>query len=183
MLLHYLGNLVHLWCRCARQWNEYLLVKFFRNIVASLKGDNYMILTTVIQFNSLQQIWCGRTTVNYILLFVENALHPVLTIYFQCKTLFIDNYIVSQKTSHLWLAITLTHMNGFWYFFGRNVTDKVGNLKTFYYATSSNLCFCTTWQNAETRKSHISLNWIVLRTQCTCAQSSWKKKCHLRCVW
>jgi len=72
-----------------------------------------MILTTVIQFNSLQQIWCGRTTVNYILLFVENALHPVLTIYFQCKTLFIDNYIVSQKTSHLWLAITLTHMNGF----------------------------------------------------------------------
>ena len=31
-----------------------------------------------------------------------------------------------------------------------------------YYATSSNLCFCTTWQNAETQKSHISLNWIVL---------------------
>jgi len=74
--------------------------------------------------------------------------------------------------AHEWILI----------FFGRNVTDKVGNLKTFYYATSSNLCFCTTWQNAETRKSHISLNWIVLRTQCTCAQSSWKKKCHLRCV-
>ena len=85
-------------------------------------------------------------------------------------------YTVSQKTSHLWLAITLTHMNGFWYFFGRNVTDKIGNQKTLYYATSSNLCFCTTWQNAETRKSHISLNWIVLDTQCTCARSSWKKK-------
>jgi len=48
--------------------------------------------------------------------------------------------------------------------FGRNVTDKVGNQKMLYYATSSNLCFCTTWHNAETRKSHISLNWIVLLT-------------------
>ena len=65
-------------------------------------------------------------------------------------------------------------------FFGRNVTDKVGNQKTLYHATSNNLCFCTTWQNAETRKSHISLNWIVLHTQCTCVLSSWKKKnCHL----
>jgi len=60
-------------------------------------------------------------------------------------------------------------------FFDRNVTDKVGNQKTLYYATSSNLCFCTTWQNVETRKPHISLNWIVLHTQCTCALSSWKK--------
>jgi len=40
-----------------------------------------------------------------------------------------------------------------------NVTDKVGNQKTLYYATSNNLCFCTTWQNGETRKSHFSLNW------------------------
>jgi len=48
-------------------------------------------------------------------------------------------------------------------FFGRNVTDKVGNQKALYYATSDNfLCFCTTWQNEETRKSHISLNWIGL---------------------
>ena len=43
-----------------------------------------------------------------------------------------NNYTVSQKTSHLWLAITLTHTNGFLYFFGRNVTDKVGNEKTLY---------------------------------------------------
>ena len=77
--------------------------------------------------------------------------------------------------AHLWLATTMTHMNGFWYFFGRNVTDKVGNQKTLYYATSNNLCICTTWQNAETRTSHISLNWTVLHTQCTCALSSWKK--------
>ena len=83
---------------------------------------------------------------------------------------------VSQKTSHIWLAITLMHGNGFWYFFGRNVTDKVGNQTTLYNATSSNLCFCTTCQNGETWKSHFSLNWIVLHTQCTCALSSWKKK-------
>jgi len=43
-------------------------------------------------------------------------------------------------------------------FFGRNVTDKVGNQKALYYATSNNLYFCTTWQNGETRKSHFSLS-------------------------
>jgi len=54
--------------------------------------------------------------------------------------------------AHEWILI----------FFGRNVTDQVCNQKVLYYATSSNLCFCNTWQNAETRKSHISLSWIVL---------------------
>jgi len=73
-----------------------------------------------------------------------------------------------KKTSHLWLAITLTHMNGFLIFFGVNVTDKVSNQKTLYYATWNNLCFCTTCQNGETRKSHFSLSWIALHTQCTC---------------
>jgi len=68
--------------------------------------------------------------------------------------------------AHEWILI----------FFGRNVADRAGNRKTLYYATSRNLCFCTTWQNVETRKSHISLNWIVLHIQCTCALSSWKKK-------
>jgi len=42
--------------------------------------------------------------------------------------------------------------------FGRNVTDKVSNQNTLYYATSNNLCFCTTCQNRETRKSHFSLS-------------------------
>jgi len=32
-------------------------------------------------------------------------------------------------------------------FFGRNVTVKVINRKTLYYATLNNVCFCTTWQN------------------------------------
>jgi len=83
---------------------------------------------------------------------------------------------VSKKTSHLWLANNFGSHEWILIFFGRNVTDKVGNQKTLYYATRNNFCFCTTWQNAETRKSHISLNWIVLHTQCTCALSSWNKK-------
>jgi len=90
-------------------------------------------------------------------------------------------YTVSQKKSHLWPAIILTHMNGFWFFFWQKCYDKVGNQKTLYYATSNNLCFGTTWQNAETRTSHISLNWIVLHTQCTCALSSCKKKITVIC--
>jgi len=29
-----------------------------------------------------------------------------------------------KKTSHLWLAITLTHMNGFWYFLAEMLLMK-----------------------------------------------------------
>jgi len=63
---------------------------------------------------------------------------------------FLSYYTVSQKNvpplacynfdAHEWILV----------FFGRNVTDKVGNQKTLYHATSNNLCFCNTWQNAET---------------------------------
>jgi len=69
---------------------------------------------------------------------------------------FISKYSVHRisKTSNLWLAVTWTHVNGFWYFFGRNVTDKVSNHKTLYYATSNDLCFCTSWQNGETHIFH-----------------------------
>jgi len=45
--------------------------------------------------------------------------------------------------------------------FGRNVTDKVSNQETLYYANSSNLCFCTTWQNGETRKSHFHSDCVT----------------------
>ena len=46
--------------------------------------------------------------------------------------------------AHEWILI----------FFGRNVTDKVGNQKMLYHATSNNLCFCTTWQ-MQKHESHI----------------------------
>jgi len=39
-------------------------------------------------------------------------------------------------------------------FFGRNVTDKVSNQIMLYYDTSSNVCYCTVWQNGETQKLH-----------------------------
>jgi len=67
--------------------------------------------------------------------------------------------------------------------FGRNVTDKVGNQKTLYYATLSNLYFCTTWQNGETRKSHFHSVGLCY-TQCTrafCLPE--RKSCHMWRVW
>ena len=72
------------------------------------------------------------------------------------KVYLLDYLLIHRvsKTFHLLLAITLTYLNGF---FGRNVTDKVSNQKMLYCATSSNLCFYTTWQNGKTRKSHFSL--------------------------
>jgi len=33
--------------------------------------------------------------------------------------------------------------------------------KTLYYATSSNVCFCTAWQNGETCKLHVSLKCCI----------------------
>jgi len=69
-----------------------------------------------------------------------------------------------SKKSHLRLAITLTHMNGFWYFLAE--CHKVGNQKTLYYAALDNLC-----KNEETRKSHFD-SVGLLHTQYTCALSS-----------
>jgi len=40
-------------------------------------------------------------------------------------------------------------VNGFSDIFGINSTNEVRNLKTLYYASSNNLCFCTTWQNGK----------------------------------
>jgi len=87
---------------------------------------------------------------------------------------FVHVHCVSKKNVPPLACYNFDAHEWIWYF-GRNVTNKVGNQKTLYYATSNNLCFCTTWQNVETWKSHISLNWIVLHAQCTCELSSWKK--------
>jgi len=62
--------------------------------------------------------------------------------------------------SHVWLAIDTRE----WIltFFGTNITDKVSNQKTLYYATSNNLCFCIIWQNGKTQKLHFfHLNAII----------------------
>ena len=67
----------------------------------------------------------------------------------------IFTYAMSQKTSRLWLAITLTHVNSerILMFLGRNATSRVSNQKTLYYATSNNSCFCITGQNGKHENS------------------------------
>jgi len=67
----------------------------------------------------------------------------------------IQFYTVSQKNVPPFVCYNFDTHEWILIFFATNVINKVGNQKTLYYATSSNLCFCTTWQNVETRKSHI----------------------------
>ena len=69
--------------------------------------------------------------------------------------------MMSQKTSHLWLAITLT-CERILTLFGRNVTDKVSSQKTLYYATLNNLCSCTTWQNGERKNCIFHSNAVLV---------------------
>jgi len=66
-----------------------------------------------------------------------------------------------------------------WIFFVRNVTDKVGNQKTLYYATSNNLCFCTTWQNGETLKSHTYSVGLCYTHNAPVCYLLERKSCHL----
>jgi len=64
-------------------------------------------------------------------------------------------------------------------FFVRNVTDKVGNQKSFYYATLITLCFHTTWQNEETRKSHFhAVGLCYTHTMHLCTVFLKEKSCH-----
>jgi len=86
-----------------------------------------------------------------------------------------------SKMSHIWLAITLTHVNGI-DIFGRNVTYTVGNQKTLYYVTWNNLCFCTTWRNGETRKSHFH-SIELCYTYNAPVRCLPETNCHLWCVW
>ena len=68
--------------------------------------------------------------------------------------------------AHEWILI----------FFGRNVTDKVGNQKTLYMPPQIT-CASALPVKTGKRENHIfSLSWVVLHTQCTCALSSGKNK-------
>jgi len=71
--------------------------------------------------------------------------------------------------AHEWILI----------FFGRNVTDKVCNQKTLYCATSNNLCFCTTWQNGEIRKSHFHSIGLCYTHNAAMRCLPERKNCHL----
>jgi len=96
----------------------------------------------------------------------------------------ICNYTVSQKTSHLWLAITLMHMNGFWYFLAEMLLLEYAIKRRFTMPPQVTCASALPGKNAERRKSHVSLNWIVLHTHnapvCYLPE---RKNCHLWCVW
>jgi len=76
-------------------------------------------------------------------------------------TCLIWNYTVSQKRS----TYNFNKRERILIFFGKNVTYKVTNRQRLYYATSNNLCFCTTRQNGETRKSHFNSNAVLVHCQ------------------
>jgi len=73
----------------------------------------------------------------------SKSLHLISLVFIGVDSVTIIIIIIIHRVSkkrptfdaHEWILI----------FFGRNVTDKVGNQKTLYYAASNNLCFCTTW--------------------------------------
>ena len=46
-------------------------------------------------------------------------------------------------------------------FFGRSVTDKVSNQKTFYCTTSNNMWFCTIWQMRKHKNCIFSLECCI----------------------
>jgi len=61
-----------------------------------------------------------------------------------------------------------THERILIFFLAEMLLDKVSNQKTLYCATTNNVCFCTTWQNVETQKSHFftqMLYWCTGRIQ------------------
>jgi len=88
-----------------------------RRVVTILRSTDY---TRSSQFSSL----CNRPR---FILYLSTTLHRVSK---NVPPLACYNF-----DTHEWILI----------FLGRNVTDKVGNQKTFYYAISNNLRFCTTW--------------------------------------
>jgi len=76
----------------------------------------------------------SSTQKNYFCIFANYSTYNLVTALL---------YTVSQKRPTK-LPKTLT-CERILIFFGRNITDKVSNQKTLYYATSNNLWFCTTW--------------------------------------
>jgi len=132
------------------------------NVACSMNGEYYSTFASAskagIHLLSFRNNWyalakskkmpllCLAITLTHVNRCCEKSNQNVLYFPTSC------NYTMSQQSvsplasynfdAHEWILI----------FSGRNVTDKVGNQKTLFYTTSNNLCFCTIWQNRETRK-------------------------------
>jgi len=93
-------------------------------------------------------------------------------------------YTVSQKNVPPLACYNFDTCERILIFFGRNVTDKVSNQTTLYYATSNNLCFCTTWQNGKHKNcifdSHAVLVHCLNSTSCCLIYSIILLKTHIQ---
>ena len=89
---------------------------------------------------------------------------------FCCLTSFFSDcrYVLHLRRYSLTNLWDGAQMATFWRFFACCIFSEQRATR-FRPATSNNLCFCTTCQNEETRKSHFSLSWIVLYTMHLCA--------------
>jgi len=103
----------------------------------------YLISRTVRSRNSLGN-WLTQ-------LHVENC--PSISVNLTALLLLLPLHCVSKNVPPL-VCCNFDIHECIWIFFDRYFTDKVSNQKALYYATSNNVCFCTTWQNGETQKSH-----------------------------
>ena len=96
---------------------------------------------------------------------------PILYTVFQKNAPPLACYIFD---AHEWILI----------FFGRNVTDKVGNQNTLYCTTPNNLCFCTIPVKTGKHENHIFHSIGLCYTHnvfVRCLPE--RKKCNLWCVW
>ena len=80
-------------------------------------------------------------------------------------------YTVSQKTSHLWLAITLTHVNGFWYFFAQMLPIKYA-IKRHFTMPHQITCASAIPGKTEKRKNCISPQMLYYWNLVHCLNST-----------
>jgi len=87
-----------------------------------------------------------------------------------------------KKTSHLWLAITLTHMNGFWYFLAEMLPIKQA-IKRRFTMPPQVTCASALPGKIWKRKNHIftQLDCVSHNALARCLPE--RKSCHLWCVW
>ena len=70
-------------------------------------------------------------------------------------------YIIHvSKTFHFWFAITLTHVNAFWYFCSK-VINKVSNQNCFIEPPQITCASALPDKIGKTQKSHFSLKWCI----------------------
>jgi len=92
-------------------------------------------------------------------------------------------YTVSQKTSHLWLAITFTHIYGFWYFLAEMLPIKYA-IKRRFTVPPQITCASTLPVKTGKHENHIFHSVGLCYTHnapVRCLPE--RKNCHLWCVW